>query len=186
MTDCFSHVHVSSLTLSPSDLISISPCCLLYNCYDFSLENLVLNQLIIPHYTFVIILAYLHTWYCINIVRRNSVLVTDGSLRVNLSASQSCFNTGTYPLIIKVSSVRYTLRCVRATVSLNLSGRSSFSRPLRLDEWYRDTLMEGLKLCISGRSMVLELCSPLDPRVCSKSISTFRDLSKEVDLFTAL
>lgn len=46
--------------------------------------------------------------------------------------------------------------------------------------------MEGLKLCISGRSMVLELCSPLDPRVCSKSISTSRDLCKEVDLFTAL
>ena len=91
----------------------------------------------------------------------------------------------THPLIMSVSSVRYTFRCVRATVSLNLWGRSSLSSPLRLGEWYKDTLTESPKFWISGRSMVLELCSPRDPLVCSRRISTFSERSEAVDLFTA-
>ena len=36
------------LTLSPPDLISNSPCCLLYHSHDVCSEKLVLDQLIIP------------------------------------------------------------------------------------------------------------------------------------------
>ena len=36
------------LTLNSQDLISNSPYCLPYNCYDVNLENLVLNQPTIP------------------------------------------------------------------------------------------------------------------------------------------
>ena len=70
------------LTLSAfQDLISNSPDYLPYNSYDFSSENLVLDQLIID------ILLYSHhlpAWYCIDIVRRNSVLVTCESERVKV------------------------------------------------------------------------------------------------------
>ena len=59
------------------DLISNSPYCLLHNSYDVSLENLLLNRLII----LLIINIYLHSSHffarqCIVIVRRNSFLVT--------------------------------------------------------------------------------------------------------------
>ena len=39
-------------------------------------ENLVLDQLIIPKLMFSL---FLSSWYCIDIVRRNSVLVNHGS-----------------------------------------------------------------------------------------------------------
>ena len=92
----------------------------------------------------------------------------------------------THPLIISVLSVRYTFRWVRATVSLNLSGKSNLSSPRRLGEWYKDTLTMSVKFWTNGNSMVLELCSPLEPLVCSKRISTFNNWSEAADLSIAL
>ena len=43
-------------TIHSKDLISNSPYCLPYNSYDVSLENLVLEQLIIPLLIFFFIL----------------------------------------------------------------------------------------------------------------------------------
>ena len=68
-------------TFHTKDLISNFPYCLLYNSYDVSLENLVLEQLIIPLLIFFFILIT----SLLDIVRRNSVLVTNGSLRVKKS-----------------------------------------------------------------------------------------------------
>ena len=91
----------------------------------------------------------------------------------------------TDPLMIMVSSVKYTFKWVRATVSLKRSGRSNFSSPLRLGEWYKETLTTSLKFWTRGRSMVLELCSPRDPLVCSNRTSTLNNWSEALDLFTA-
>ena len=55
---------------------------LLYNCYDVSQESLVLDQPIITQLTFFFS-HYLSAWYHVDTVRRNSVLVTLGSLKVN-------------------------------------------------------------------------------------------------------
>ena len=46
------------LTLSFPDLVSDSPKCLSYNSYDVSLENLVLDQLLIPTWYFAIFNLY--------------------------------------------------------------------------------------------------------------------------------
>ena len=60
-----------------------SPYCQPYNSFDVSSENLVLDQLIIPKFIFFLtLITYLINWYCIDIVRKNSVLVTHRSLRV--------------------------------------------------------------------------------------------------------
>ena len=61
-------------------LISNSSYCQLYNLSDWSSKNLVLSQLIIPLLTFFFILVI--CLLNIDIVRRNSVLVTHGSWRV--------------------------------------------------------------------------------------------------------
>ena len=50
------------------DLISNSPNCLLYSSCDISLENLVLDQLIIPYSRFFLI----HVTCLLDIVRKNS------------------------------------------------------------------------------------------------------------------
>ena len=91
----------------------------------------------------------------------------------------------TNPLMIMVSSVKYTFKWVRATVSLKRSGRSNFSSPLRLGEWYKETLTISLKFWTRGSSMVLELCSPRDPLVCSNRTSTLSNWLEALDLFTA-
>ena len=64
------------------DLIDTSPHCLPYN-YDVTFKNLVSDQPIIPIIDVFFYSHHLSSWYCIDIVRRNSVLVTDGSYRVN-------------------------------------------------------------------------------------------------------
>ena len=48
------------------------------NSYNVGSENLVLDQLIIPKYI-IFYSHHLSGWYCIDTVRRNSVLVTHGS-----------------------------------------------------------------------------------------------------------
>ena len=59
------------------------PYCQPYNSYNVSSENLVLDQLIIPNLIFFLFLiTYL---VCVDIVRRNSVLVTHVSQRVKPS-----------------------------------------------------------------------------------------------------
>ena len=69
------------LTLNNSQgLISNSPYGLPYSFCDVSLEYLVLDQLIIPLFIFFFILITC----LLDIVRRNSVLVTQGGERVKL------------------------------------------------------------------------------------------------------
>ena len=69
-------------TLSLPDLTSNSPETVCHSHY-VSLENLELDKIIIK--TVIYIFLYPHclsAWYCIDIVRRNSLLVTHGSWRV--------------------------------------------------------------------------------------------------------
>ena len=63
------------------DQICYSIHCQPYNSCNVSLENLVLNLLIITQLIFFFILIT----YLVNIVRRNSDLVTHGSYRVNVA-----------------------------------------------------------------------------------------------------
>ena len=58
------------------DQICNSPHYQPYNSYNVSSENLVWDQLIIPKIYFFLYSNHLSGWYCIDIVRRNSVLVT--------------------------------------------------------------------------------------------------------------
>ena len=82
------------------DLINNSPYCLPYNIYDAISENLELDQLKNPlTYIFFILITRL-----IDIVRRNSILVTHGSLRVKLMIA----------CIFKVLMQRYSF-CVSHT-----------------------------------------------------------------------
>ena len=67
----------SNLNPNSQDLISNSPYHLPYNSCDVSSKNLVLDQIIIPF--LIMLLSFLSVWYCIDIVRRNSVLNTHGS-----------------------------------------------------------------------------------------------------------
>ena len=72
------------------DLICNFPYCQPYNFHDASSDNLVLDQLIIPQLIIIFLYShYLPAWYCIDIVRRNSVLVTQESERVNNCALKS-------------------------------------------------------------------------------------------------
>ena len=66
------------------DQICNSPYCLPNNSYNISSENLVFNQLIVPKLIFFFILITYLVNVFIDIVRRNSVLVTHGSYRVKL------------------------------------------------------------------------------------------------------
>ena len=68
------------LTLSLPDQICLSPYCRPCNSYNVSSENLVLGQLIMFKFLFF---HHLSGWYCIGMERRNSVLVTHRSLRLN-------------------------------------------------------------------------------------------------------
>ena len=61
------------------DQISNSPYCLQYNGYDGRPENLVLDHIIIHFLIFSLDSYHMSAWYRIDIVRRNSVLVTHGS-----------------------------------------------------------------------------------------------------------
>ena len=70
------------LTPQLPDQICNSPHCQPYNSYNVISENFVLDQLIISKLIFFLYSHYLSVWFCIDIVRRNSVLVTHGSLRV--------------------------------------------------------------------------------------------------------
>ena len=69
----------SILPFNAQDFISNSPYCLPYSSYDASSENLVLDQLENPQTYIFLYSHHLSVWYCIYIVRRNSVLVTHGS-----------------------------------------------------------------------------------------------------------
>ena len=69
-------------TLPPQDLISNSLYCLPYNSHEVSLENVVLDQLIIPGGYFPLfpsIVCFILYWYC----REKLCLVTNGSQTVN-------------------------------------------------------------------------------------------------------
>lgn len=67
----------------------------------------------------------------------------------------------THPLMMTLSSNRYTLMCWTPMVSLKRCGTSSRSSPLRSGVWYRDTRICEVKRCNSGSSMVLELTCPV-------------------------
>ena len=56
-----------------------SPYCQPYNSYNVSSEHLILDQLIIPQSDVFLYSHHSSGWYCIDIVRKNSVLVTHGS-----------------------------------------------------------------------------------------------------------
>ena len=71
------------LTLSLLYLISNSPYCLPYSPYSVSPENLVLDQLTIAQMIFLSILITCLLDIVLIFVRRNSVLVTPGSEKVN-------------------------------------------------------------------------------------------------------
>ena len=66
-------------TFHSQDLIRNSPYCLKYNCYDGRSENLVLDHIIIHFLIFSLDSYHMSARYRIDIVRRNSVLVTHGS-----------------------------------------------------------------------------------------------------------
>ena len=55
-----------------------SPYCQPHNSYNVSSENLILDQLINPKLIFFLYSHHSSGWYCIDIVRRYSVLVTHG------------------------------------------------------------------------------------------------------------
>ena len=64
------------LPFNSQDSICDSPYCLLYNSFDVSLENLKLNQPIIPLFIFFLYSHYLSAGYHTDGVGRNSVSVT--------------------------------------------------------------------------------------------------------------
>ena len=71
-----------NFTLPPQDLFSNSPYCLPYNSHEVSLENVVLDQLIIPSGYFSLfpsIVCFILYWYC----REKLCLITHGSQTVN-------------------------------------------------------------------------------------------------------
>ena len=72
----------SCLTFNFQDLINNSPYYLLWNNYDFNLENLVVDQIVVPWFSFLLNCPRLSAWFCVDIVRRNSVLVAHMSDRV--------------------------------------------------------------------------------------------------------
>ena len=61
------------------DQICNSPYSQSYGFYNVGSKNLGFNQLIIPKLVFFLYSYHLSGWHCIDIVRRNSVLVTHGS-----------------------------------------------------------------------------------------------------------
>ena len=65
------------------DLISNSPYCLLWYSYDESSENLALAQLKYPD-SFFFSSHYLSAWYCIDVIGRNSILITQGNWGVEV------------------------------------------------------------------------------------------------------
>ena len=70
---------VMFLPFCSQDLISYSPHCLPYNSHHASLENLVLDRLTLID-IFLYISYYLSASNCIDIARRNSILVTHGTV----------------------------------------------------------------------------------------------------------
>ena len=83
---CMHSVHASGamalvmfLPFRSQDLISYSPHCLPYNSHHASLENLVLDRLTLID-IFLYISYYLSASNCIDITRRNSILVTHGTV----------------------------------------------------------------------------------------------------------
>ena len=69
----------SNAPFNSQDLISNSPYCLPNDSHYVSLENVVLNQFVIPWLIFFFNSHHFSAQYCIDLVRRNSVLVTHGS-----------------------------------------------------------------------------------------------------------
>ena len=61
----------------------------LLSIYNVSLENLILDQLKIPYLIFFLYSHHLSACHCIDIVRRNSLLITHGSQRVK---EQNCLH----------------------------------------------------------------------------------------------
>ena len=70
---------VRFLPFRSQDLISYSPHCLPYNSHHASLENLLLDRLTLID-IFLYISYYLSASNCIDIARRNSILVTHGTV----------------------------------------------------------------------------------------------------------
>ena len=64
------------------DQVCNSPYCQSYSFYNVGSKNLGFNQLIIPKLIFFLYSYHLSGCHCIDIVRRNSVMVTHWSLRV--------------------------------------------------------------------------------------------------------
>lgn len=81
-------------------------------------------------------------------------------VREGPSGEELAKRTPTHPLMMTLSSNRYTLMCWTPMVSLKRCGTSSRSSPLRSGVWYRDTRICEVKRCNSGSSMVLELTCP--------------------------
>ena len=69
--------------LTLKNFMSNPPYCLPYNLCNVSLENLKLDQPIIPLLIFFLNSCYLSALYHTNNVRRNSVLVTSGTKSFN-------------------------------------------------------------------------------------------------------
>ena len=66
------------------DHISNSLYCLPFDYFEVGLEKLLLDQMISPCRYIFFYSHHLSAWHCINIVRRNSVLVTPGIMGLNL------------------------------------------------------------------------------------------------------
>ncbi len=66
----------------------------------------------------------------------------------------------TDPLMIRLSSNRYTFMCCTPIVSLNFSGSSHLRQPLSSGVWYRATRVRSPKFWINGSSKVLEFFFP--------------------------
>ena len=66
------------------DHISNSLYCLPFDYFEVGLEKLLLDQMISPCRLIFFYSHHLSAWHCINIVRRNSVLVTPGIMGLNL------------------------------------------------------------------------------------------------------
>ena len=79
-------VTIGTKSFNSQDLTSNSPYYLLNSSCDVSLEDLVLDHLIIPQLIFFFILITC----LLDIVRRNAILVTYGSLRVKMGDFRYC------------------------------------------------------------------------------------------------
>ena len=110
-----------------------------YNSYDVSLENLVLDQLNISLSLFPLYSHHLSAWYCIDIVRRTSLLVTHGIWGVyrykSFSASFLVRTNNSFELWAKSKKHWWQLQSIR--ISFFLVNSLFFPQLGRIWEWGR-------------------------------------------------